>query len=189
MREGRWLATVEVSTSRPGMGVTRQLVKRRRNRFNPALGRGNARAAWADTLARYLAGLRVTLAGPLAEAKALNRPLRAVGAVYDFEECQQLVPRLEALREFAQDQGVDCGPPIVERFNEERRRVRRWIARPINWNAIEKIARALMQQRRITAREVFACYLESRAAHQQSLPLSWDLPELDPGEPVRRRAA
>ncbi len=189
MREGRWVVAVEVSESLPGSGMTRQLVKRRRNRFNPVIGAGHARAAWEDSLARHLADLRVLLAGPLAEAKAVNRPLRAIGADIDLEQCRQLARRLQTLRECVEDQGIDCGAPIAERFNEERKRVRRWVARPVNWCAIEKIAWQLMRKRRITAREVFACYLEGRAAHQHALPLSWDTAELNPAEQNRRQAA
>lgn len=178
MREGRWVVAVEVSDALPGAGVTRQLVKRRRNRFNPAIGPGSARAAWEDSLARYLAELRVSLAGPLAEAKAINRPLRALGAAIDLETCGHLARRLQALREWVEIQGVDCGPPIAETFNEERKRVRRWLGRPVNWCAVEKIAWQLTGRHRITAREVFACYLEARAAYQHSLPLSWDAEEM-----------
>lgn len=177
MREGRWVVAVEVSNSLPGAGVTRQLVKRRRNRFNPAAGPGDARAAWEDTLAAYLADLRVTLAGPLAEARAVNRPLRAIGADIDLQACRFLAQRLQTLRECVEDFGVDCGAPIAQRFNEERRRVRHWVARPVNWRAIDRIARQLRRRRRITAREVFACYMEARAGHQRGLPLSWDLPD------------
>lgn len=187
MREGRWLVAVEVSERLPGAGVTRQLVKNRRNRFNPAIGPGNARASWEDSLSRYLSDVRVALAGPLAEAKAINRPLRALGGIGDLERCHVLAKRLSCLREWLQAQGIDCGAPIPERFNRERDRVRRWLARPVNWQAVEKIAGQLMRRRRITAREVLACYLEARACHQHSLPLAWD------GEPAidlaRRSAA
>ena len=189
MREGRWVVAVAVSNSLPGSGVTRQLVKRRRNRFNPVVGPGNARAAWEDTLAAYRAELRVSLAGPLAEAKAVNRPLRAIGARMDLETCRFLAQRLQTLREYVEDLGVDCGAPIAERFNEERKRVRRWLARPVNWRAIEKIAWQLRRKRQITAQQVFACYMEARAGHQQSLLLSWDAP--DPAQTARnlRQAA
>lgn len=174
MREGRWVVAVEVCETVPGSGVTRQLVRRRRNRFNPALGPGNARASWEDSLSRSLSDLRVILAGPLAEARAINRPLRAPGAVTDFEKCRHFVMRLEALREFVESVGVDCGAPIADRFNEERGRVCRWLAHPVNWLAIEKIACQLMSNHRITAREVFACYLEARSSQQLHLGFCWD---------------
>lgn len=177
MREGRWLIAVEVSDTRPGAGVTKQLVKRRRNCFNPAAGAGNGRAAWENTLAAYLAEVRVNLAGPLAEAKAVNRPLRSIGAGFDLNTCRLLARRLQILRDYVESLGVDSGPPISEQFNEERNRVRRWLAQPVNWHAIERIAWQLMRKHRLTAQEVFACYLESRAAHQHSLPLSWDVPD------------
>ncbi|GEM_PF-1391014 len=189
IREGRWVVVVEVSESIPGSGVTRQLVQARRERFKPAVGPGNARAAWADGLARYLSELRVSLAGPLAEAKASNRPLRALGADFDLKKCRDLARRLQVLRDRVEARGVDCGPPIPEWFNEERKRVRRWLARPVNWSAIEKIAWQLIRKRRITAREVLACYLEARAAHQHSLPLSWEEPDVSQPTTSRRQAA
>jgi hypothetical protein len=188
MREGRWVVAVEVSAALPGNGVTRQLVRRRPNRFNPMRGRGNARAAWLDTLERYLPEIRVALAGPLAEAKAVNRPLRALGAELDLRRCQQLIRRLEDLRGFIESRGVDCGPPIAELVDEQRRRVRRWLGRPHNWGAIERIAHHLMARGRITAREVFACYLEARAEHQRALPLGWDAERI-PGPVSSRREA
>lgn len=189
MREGRWVVTVEVSAALPGSGVTRQFVRRRQNRFNPARGAGNARAAWLDTLSRYSAELRVALAGPLAEAKAINRPLRALGAQLDLEKCQHLGRRLQDLRECVEAEGVDCGPPIEELFNEQRRHVRRWLGRPQNWRAIERIAHQLAIRRRITAREVFACYLEARAEHQRGLQLSWDTEGMNESVLTRREAA
>lgn len=189
MREGRWVVAVEVSATRPGCGVTRQFVRRRRNRFDPVRGRGNARAAWLDTQARYLAELRVALAGPLAEAKAINRPLRALGAELDLHKCQHLARRLEHLREYLEDEGIDCGPPIDELFNEQRKRVRRWLGRPETWGAIERIARQLTFRHRITAREVFACYMGARAEHQRSLSLSWDADDMVAPSSIRRAAA
>lgn len=189
MREGRWVVAVEVSAAFPGNGVTRQLVRRRQNRFNPARGPGNANAAWLDTLARYLAEVRVALAGPLAEAKAANRPLRALGAQLDLEKCEFLARRLQHLRECVEAEGVDCGPPIDELFNEQRKRVRRWLGRPENWGAIERIARQLALDRRVTAREVFARYLEARAEYQLALPLAWDAEEVLGPVSGRREAA
>lgn len=189
MREGRWVVAVEVSAAFPGNGVTRQLIRRRQNRFNPVTGRGNARAAWLDTLARYLAELRVALAGPLAEAKAINRPLRALGARLDLEKCEFLARRLEHLRDCVEAEGIDCGSPIDELFNEQRKRVRRWLGRPENWGAIERIARRLTFRHRITARDVFACYMEARAEHQGCLALSWDAGDMSAPCSTRRAVA
>ena len=189
MREGRWVVAVEVSAAIPGNGVTRQLVRRRQNRFNPVSGLGSARAAWLDTLDRYLAELRVALAGPLAEAKAINRPLRSFGCHLDLEKCELLARRLQHLRECVEAEGVDCGPPIDELFNEQRKRVRRWLGRPENWGAIERIARQLTLERRMTAREVFACYLEARNEHQGILALEWDADGATARASQRREAA
>ncbi len=187
MREGRPLLFVEIHPWHPGAGVTRQLVPRRRNRFNPALGRGAARAAWQDTLSRYLASIRVLLAGPLAEARAMNKPLRSLGSRQDLDECENLGRRLWHLQEFLKEHGVDTGPGVEERFNRERARVRRWVARRENWDAIRSIARLLVQRQRISAREVLQCYLSARNARQGGLPLDWDFDCWS--SPVRRLTA
>ena len=73
MREGRTVGRVEIYPQMPDSGVTVHLPFRHRNRINPVLGPGNAKASWQDTLERKLGEARILLAGPLAKAKALGK--------------------------------------------------------------------------------------------------------------------
>ena len=174
MREGRPLVFVQIFPNSPGAGLTRHLIRRRRNPFNPALGPGDAQAAWQDTLSRYLTDIRILLAGPLAEARAFNKPLRTLGAESDLHRCQSIAKRLELLREHLIECGIDCGSHIHEQLNHQRDWVRRWVARPVNWEAITRIADLLVNYRQISAREVLESYLAARDGRQLSLSLSWD---------------
>ncbi|AKS43223.1 hypothetical protein [Wenzhouxiangella marina] len=175
MREGRCVVGASVSFERPGFGTTRMVTQDRPNHFNPMASPGNARASWEDSLARYLSELRILLAGPLAEAKAVGKPLRSMGGTSDLNRCDRLAERLQVLREFVEAQGVACGPDIPARFNHERDRVRRWLGRREIWNTIERIAAQLMDTQRVSAQDVFGHYLAARGERQHSLPLTWQV--------------
>ncbi len=175
MREGFTLVAVEISGAAPGNGVTWRMSRPDRNPWDWKRGGVQAQAAWEYYSARYLAEVRVMLAGPLAEARALNKPMRSVGAGLDMARCEYLRKRLSAIREILQIQGADCGPEISERFNRERTRVRQWLAHPTNWLAIDSIACGLRQAGRMTPGEVLRCYLVARyvSTEQECLPLEW----------------
>jgi hypothetical protein len=175
MREGRTVIGVEIFPQSPGSGVTVFFPFRRGNRFNPVVGPGNAKASWEDTLERKLAEARIVLAGPLAEAKALNQPLRAIGAEGDLARCRRIIGSLIELRDYiAVDAGVGKVCP-VELLNQQRAAVRRWLGRPLIWRAVEAIAEELMAKGRIGAAEVVRAYLETRSDVQRPLSLGWSI--------------
>jgi len=189
LREGFTLIGVEISGAHPGNGVTWRMPRTDRNPWNWKRGGVHAQAAWEYFSARYLAEVRVMLAGPLAEAKALNKPLCSVGAGPDLAYCEFLRKRLSAIREILQAQGADCGPPPSKQFNRERTRVRRWLAHPTNWLAIDAIAFGLRHAGRMTPGQVLSCYLVARSVStdQECLPLEWRFD--DEAERLPRQAA
>ena len=171
----------EIFRSAPGSGRTVHYPFPRQNRFNPVLGLGDAKASWQDTLERRLAYVRILLAGPLAEAKALNQPLRAIGAGSDMAQCHQIAKSLGCLNDFIDLEARIGYVSPDDLLNEQRRRVRRWLGRPEIWRAVGTIADALVTKSRVSAAEIIRAYLESRSEAQRPLDLDWNL------APQRRR--
>lgn len=141
--QGLAVVRVDVSLGHPGAGRTWYRLPPRRNPFDPSRGPGCARAAWEDTVSRTLREARVALAGPLAEARLLGKPMRALGARGDMEHCRRLVFRLASCREWL---GQFCELPPMDPeavMNRERTRVRRWLARPTTECLVHHVARTL----------------------------------------------
>ncbi len=179
LREGRSFLSAHVSHSRPGNGVVHQLGVNRYSRYNPWGGRGGALASWKGTLDYSLAEVRILLAGPLAEAKVLNKPLRSLGAKSDLERCQRIAQRLDILYEFVVEQtGLNLRKPL-ELVDMQRSRVRRWLGRPSTWQAIETVALQLAKTGEASPGQVLRAYLGARASHQGVLQLDWTMPTLD----------
>lgn len=173
MREGRPLRHVVIEHDRPGFGQTRYDPDTWQQRYCPKKSHGNARAAWEEALANHLSRLRITLAGPLAEARKLGQPMRALGAWYDFEDTYWLAQSLMTVQLDLRKHGVYFVPNVPSLFNLECRRVRHWLARPVTWSAINRIAQALIEQGELSARDVLQCYLQARNPAQHSLTLDW----------------
>jgi hypothetical protein len=142
LREGRQVFGLRVSTENPGDGVCIH-ARKQRNQYDLAENSGSANAAWLHTLKTTRSDIRIGLAGPLAEAKALGKPLRSLGSRSDLEKCIRLANRLECLNRFVTEfvdidelKGVDI-------LDGERKRVRRWLSQPRVWNAISLAAERL----------------------------------------------
>ncbi len=78
LREGRQVSLVFAFHKYPGNGMCLYAPKP----INPhdlAFNPGTAKAAWNHTLEATCAEIRIALAGPLAEAKVLGKPLRSLG--------------------------------------------------------------------------------------------------------------
>ena len=175
MREGRTVILAEISRSAPGAGRTIHFPFASKNRFNPVLGPGNAKASWQDTLDRRLANVRILLAGPLAEAKAMNQPLRAIGADSDLAQCRQIAISLGRLHEFI-DLEARIGYVSPDGLlNDQRLRVRRWLGRPETWRSVGKIADALITNGSVGSAEIIRAYLDARSEIQRPLDLDWKL--------------
>lgn len=87
--------------------------------------------------------IRIYLAGPLAQAKVLCKPLRTLGAKSDLVKCLNLASRLAQLHSYVSE-FAEIAPVDTEKIlNNERLFVRRWLAKPDVWNAVELIARKL----------------------------------------------
>jgi len=142
LREGRQVFGLRVSTQNPGNGVCIH-ARKQRNQYDLAENPGSANAAWLHTLKTTCSDIRICLAGPLAEAKALGKPLRSLGSRSDLEKCIRLANRLECLNTFVSE-FVDIGElKGADLLDCERKRVRRWLSQPRVWNAISLAAERL----------------------------------------------
>jgi hypothetical protein len=142
LREGRQVFGLRVSTENPGNGICVH-ARRQRNQYDLAQNPGSANAAWLHTLKTSCSDIRIGLAGPLAEAKALGKPLRSLGSRSDLEKCIRLANRLECLNTFVSEFADIDELKRVDILDGERKRVRRWLSQPRIWNAISLAAERL----------------------------------------------
>jgi len=153
--EARQLGRVIVRRDRPGSGFVYYSNGHSQNPYDPTASPGSALAAWEHTRTRLLSDLRIKLAGPVAEAKAHNRPLRAIGAYSDLNACERVAEQLEtrwqALRPFAVLPSLNA----IVLTNQQRAYVRRWIARPPVWACIRHLGEVLSRRGELQGHEVF----------------------------------
>jgi len=186
--QGRAVSGVQIDVDYPGNGRTRHARRRSRCPFDPCAGPLALRAAWNWTLTHYRAAARLSLAGPIAEAKALGQPLRAQGAYSDLGKCQALA---EDLR-FHWDKLHNIGdPPWVNPealINAERAYVRRWVGRPRVWKLISRIAERLNREKVLYADEI-AQEIGATESGQAQLDLDLHGKGDKPNKRARRRPA
>ena len=116
------------------------------------------RASWVDAPFRWARLLSFdqrnavfTLAGPLAEAKLLGKPLRTLGSIGDLEVVHQLVRSTNTPS--GQIHGVvDLGANMF--FERTIRRTRRILSRPPVWAAVTEVASNLLSWHRLTSDDV-----------------------------------
>lgn len=141
--EQRQVELVEVDYKRPGNGRVRYSRPPLAYALNPCHNRGTARAAWETALATGLSDIRILLAGPLAEAKAIGQPLRAPGAYSDLDSCRSIVDSLlERRQRLAKLADIPETNPN-KLLEAQRRYVRRWVGRPRTWYMITRLAERL----------------------------------------------
>lgn len=151
---GRYVYEVSASHNSPGNGLTAHARDLTNNPFTPSDTPGSVLAAWEHTLSKTRDEMRILLAGPLAEAKALGQPLRSLGAYSDLEKCRYLARRLDILREYL------CGlHPVSEIrgriiMNQVRHSTRLWVGRKKIWNLIDVVASALMEHGEINGADL-----------------------------------
>lgn len=143
LRESRRVVGVLISRTHPGNGSCWYAAKPR-NPHPIDQNPGSAKAAWLHTVETTCADIRIALAGPIAEAKALGTPLRSLGSRSDLENCLRLARRLSTLQSFVSE--LAEVPPVDPHsiLEREQRSVGHWIGRPATWRTIQLVARALM---------------------------------------------
>ena len=189
MRESRPIHYVRIHFDKPGTGQTMYRHGWPERRFCPKHSPGNARAVWEEEVAHHLSVLRVLLAGPLAEARKLGKPMRALGGWYDFEDTWWLAQSLMEVQVSLREHGVYFVPNVPAIFNAESRRVRHWLARPVTWSAINRIAEELLDKGELGASDVLRCYLCARNQTQLPLGLDWTSEEDESEDWAHERAA
>lgn len=154
LREGWFVEQASASRVRPGDGRTWMRRPRRTAPFNPHSSPGSVAAACQLTLDRHRAEIRISIAGPLAEAKALGKSLRDLGARSDLITCQRIRRRLERLRHHLYVQGLPGRWSSSAMLNAERESVRRWLARPKVWRQVRAVAERLAEETVLDAEDV-----------------------------------
>ncbi len=190
LREGFPIRQVSIDKRRPGVGLTVCRPNSPPTRYDPRRGRGTAQAAWQDAVDFHLSRLRFTLAGPLAEARKLGKPMRALGGWSDFEETYWLAQDLMDIQSHLEEHRIFFFSNVPALFNEESRRVRHWLARPATWSAINAIAGELLEKDSLDAADVLRCDLAARSGQQLTLDLGWRAtPDADETRDTLRQAA
>jgi len=153
LREGRGVSRVFVSRTHPGNGVCWH-GRRPKNPYSIDRSPGAAKAAWHHSLETTRSDLRIALAGPMAEAKALNKPLRSLGCRSDLESCLRLAWRLSDLHSYVSQ--FARIPPINPNLilDRERKAVRRWLGQPGTWKTIQMLARALSRSASLPSQDL-----------------------------------
>jgi hypothetical protein len=149
LNEGRQVRGVFVSPTNPESGTCLTGTKAK-NPYNVMNNYGSAKAAWIKTVESTYADIRIALAGPLAEAKIIGKPLRALGSKSDLDSCIYQVERLDRLRSFMAGY-IEVTPPDPEQiFEVEKRRVHRWLRRPEIWTAVSLVAFVLFHKGKLS---------------------------------------
>lgn len=110
------------------------------------------RSRWLQQLVAVEQIAILYLAGPLAEARHLGKPLRSLGARSDFEQVHALPQRFEQWRS---DLNLDA--PLLNDdvfFKHVCRRTRRLLGRPKIWRAVGVLAADLLAWGRLPGDEV-----------------------------------
>lgn len=133
--QGFWVETIAVYRHTPGAGTTHFRLTDLENPHDPASGPGIAKVAWQVEYHNARRLMRVMLAGPLAEAKAVGRPLRSLGSEPDLVACKEIVRHLYRYwQSLPQEAGVEW--PGGRMINTTRDEVRRWLRQHQNWERV-----------------------------------------------------
>lgn len=147
MRYGREVLAALVRPKDPQSGLT--IISHRRSR--PTLGDlspNEIHRAWTESLEYHSNHIRILLAGPLAEAKLLKKPLRSLGARSDLQTAERLNRKLEDLYDgLSYYAGLPAWSDREGHLNRLRRQTRALISRPDMWRMIELVAGDLARRR------------------------------------------
>ncbi len=128
---------------------------------------GNLAAEWLATLEDYKAEIRIYLAGPLAEAKLLNTPLRSLGARSDLERAEQRYLYLKDMYEDILDFAELPHTVPKNLLAQLRRETRALIGRPEIWQMIENLAIELIWCKTLGRREIATVLQQLMDEHGQ----------------------
>ena len=149
LHEGRQVRGIFLSPTHPENGTCLSGA-RKKNPYDVMKNKGSAKAAWIKTQQSTYADIRIALAGPLAEAKIIGKPLRALGSKSDLDSCIYQVERLARLRSFMAGY-IKVKPLNPEQiFEAEKRRTSRWLRRPEIWAAVSLVAFVLFHKGRMS---------------------------------------
>lgn len=155
LREGHFVEEAHVCMESPGDGWTRHWIPTQGHNLFERPSQISAPMKLEEfRFSQLRSSLRILLAGPLSEAKALNTPLRSLGSRSDLDKCKQLAQAQESVNLPLNRKGQKLPSNWAKPVNRERKWVRRWIARPENWKVIEALAWELASQGHLSHGEI-----------------------------------
>lgn len=166
LKVGRYVGNVSIDQSLPGNGLTRHW------RFprNPFHIMQNPEFAWQHTFQTTLDEMFIALAGPLAEARLLRKPLRHLGSYADYNECLRLVHRLKNLAVFASEYVEVPRFDLEVLLDRTRNRTKRWVAHPRTWGYIDRTAKALIVAGQLDGEQLTWAIGSAHTPDQLTLP-------------------
>jgi hypothetical protein len=123
LKIGRYVPKVMVDATNPGEGFTVHWHRP----ANPFDFVRNPDFAWRHTYQTTLDSMFISLAGPIAEAKLLHKPIRHLGSYSDYRTCMMLCHRLSILAEFARDYTDTPTIKVEELLDRQRDRTRCYV--------------------------------------------------------------
>ena len=162
LKVGQYVEDVSIDRRNPGNGLT----WRRSPRRNPYTLSINPELAWRHTFRATVDEMFISLAGPIAEAKLLGKPIRDLGSYSDYTTCLVSGLRLLHLAEFARD--YTNIPPIdlEQLLSSTRDNTKRWIGRAKIWPLVESIAKGLLLSGHINGQDLAFSMGSALGAHQ-----------------------
>jgi ATP-dependent Zn protease len=118
---------------------------------------GSARSAtrtWMEELSRVTTEIQICLAGPLAEARLLNKPMRSLGARADLQQAEALHQQLVTLYGRLSKHTELRWPYRARYLDHLRQETRRLISLPEIWAYVEAIAEELVVRRILSGNEM-----------------------------------
>ena len=164
LQQGRYVGYVTVSYEDPGNGLTYFGRPNSTNPFEGVDSMSAVSASWEWQLRWAKEEMKISLAGPLAEAKALGKPLRTPGAILDFQDCIRVANQLNRFSRTYSRRYPISFTPGYQVMNQSRVSTRRWLAHPKIWRMIVTVARHLSERGKLFGPDL--CYLVGLAGEE-----------------------
>jgi hypothetical protein len=132
---------------------------------------------WSQAKKELEATIRISLAGPLAEAKLLGKPLRCLGSRGDLEKVEYLLSLAEGLDEMASPWITLPRKSTAVLRRRLCRETRRLLARPRVWHMVRALAEDLAGRGSLSGHEIEETLAWSMRAHARQF--GFEFPERD----------
>jgi len=158
---------VMVDIDNPGDGITVYRPNFIGKFSGISLNHRTALSLWNQVLQEHVKLAKISLAGPLAEAKILAKPLRSLGAKSDLDKVMLIYDVLENIRENL-SQYADISDNYRQNFSAKLRlQTRRILNKPSVWRAIGDLAHDLIHWHSLQGNDIAETVQLSMARSRQ----------------------